>query len=155
MTGMFGQLWLQQGHHGRWGPEKLSIFCILVMHWEIKRYLWKELRGWNSMDVNNLQNRIYPKYRELPYHKILVLSPGPIQLHRGFWVGLEALGWGGGYFQFATAAKENKKNSNNMERLTLQVDGPIIRRPYIWKNRGGGRGLITGIFFLLTGWWWA
>ena len=48
------------------------------------------------MDVNNLQNRIYPKYRELPHHKILVLSPGPMQIHRGFWVGLEALGWGGG-----------------------------------------------------------
>ena len=45
-------------------------------------------------------------------------------------------------FQFAKATKKNTKNSNNMEGLTLQVDGPITGRVII-----PGGGLITGIFF--------
>ena len=47
-------------------------------------------------------------------------------------------------FQFATATKNNKKNSNKME--SLQVDGPITERAYI--GGGGGGGLITGMCFL-------
>ena len=48
-------------------------------------------------------------------------------------------------FQFTTSTKKNQKNSNNMEGLTLQVDGPM--------NREGlyPEGLITGIFFLFAG----
>ena len=36
-------------------------------------------------------------------------------------------------FQFTKRTKKNqkKKNSNNMESLTLQVDGPITGRAYI------------------------
>ena len=50
--------------------------------------------------------------------------------------------------QLATETKKNKRNSNNMECLTLQVVGPITGKAYI---QGGGGGLITGIFFLFTG----
>ena len=46
------------------------------------------------------------------------------------------------YFSLQQQQRE-KKNSNNMARLNLQEDGPIIGRAYI--KRGGG--LITGIFF--------
>ena len=48
-------------------------------------------------------------------------------------------------FEFA---KATMKNSNNMEELTLQEDGPIIGRAYI---AGWGRGkLITGIYFSVS-----
>ena len=45
-------------------------------------------------------------------------------------------------FQFPTATKKNTKNSNNMESLTLQVDGPITGRAYVLV----GVGAVTGIF---------
>ena len=34
-------------------------------------------------------------------------------------------------FQFATATKKKQKYSTNMERFTLQEDGPITGRAYI------------------------
>ena len=48
-------------------------------------------------------------------------------------------------FQFASATKKNKNISNNMESLTLQVDGPITQRAYIL----GGGGLLAEYFLCL------
>ena len=39
--------------------------------------------------------------------------------------------------QFTTPSKKNQKNGNNLESLTLQVDGPITESAY---KRGGGGG---------------
>ena len=54
------------------------------------------------------------------------------------------------FSKFATTTKKSQKNSNNMVSLTLQVDGP---RAYNRESlyRGGGGGLVTGMFFMLTG----
>ena len=50
--------------------------------------------------------------------------------------------------EFATATQKNNTESNNMESLTLQVDGPITRSVYMYIR--GGRGLINGKFLLFT-----
>ena len=42
------------------------------------------------------------------------------------------------YFNLQKSNEENdKKNSNNVESLTLQVDGPITRRAYVWRDLRG------------------
>ena len=69
-------------------------------------------------------------------------------------------------FQFTTPTKKNQNNSNNVESLSLQVDGPITGKAYIRRGLqpenffplqvdgpitgeankwGGGGGLISGI----------